>query len=99
MRKFFTQIPKAVELLKANASLPVRVHIEYSILAEVCLKHLYPKSEITLNSPDSRTGNIEVTVFKQDGIKELVHSKKNGQGNITPDNVAEIMQRVIKFVE
>lgn len=29
MRKFFTQIPKAVELLKANPALPVRAHIEY----------------------------------------------------------------------
>ena len=29
MRKFFTQIPKTVELLKANPALPVRAHIEY----------------------------------------------------------------------
>jgi hypothetical protein len=41
---------------------------------------------------------LEVTVILGDGSKKLVHSKAGGDGDVKPQNVAAVVQKVADAV-
>ena len=58
----------------------------------------WPGLNVSSTKDPGSTGSLEVTVTK-DGKAMLVHSKLGGDGDVRPQNIASVIQKIANVVE
>ncbi|CAD8176019.1 unnamed protein product [Paramecium pentaurelia] len=83
-------IPESVKQMSTKKDAEFSVHIVYCMI--------YPNGKVTGEQTPNVSGYFEIEVTK-DGKKQVIHSKKNGDGIFNEKSCQPILDKLKNYVE
>jgi selT/selW/selH-like putative selenoprotein len=68
------------------------------MFAQKAVTNKYPSAKVIGQPIGGRTGCFEITVTRADGKSKKIHSKLNGDGFVTPENVEVMMKNLEDYL-